>query len=105
MKIGDGIASWIRTVVPGLWAVLVTAFLQWWTGAPTAVADALNSEAAIGAAIWVVLAIWYGFWRWLEPRLPSWLTGLLFGINRQPTYANEATIPGELVDDGDLEGA
>ena len=104
MNIGNGVASWIRTVVPGLWALAVGVLLQWWTGIPTEIADALDSEMAIGAITWVILALWYGIWRWLEPRLPNWLTSILFGLSRQPTYANENTIPGELVDDGYDEG-
>lgn len=104
MQIGDGVASWIRTAVPAGWAFLVTLLLEWWTGAPTEIAEALGSPVVIGAVVWVVLAVWYAFWRWLEPKLPTWLNILAFGLDKQPTYDGENTIPGEVIDDGGVAG-
>ena len=34
----------------------------------------------------VISAAWYAFWRWLEPRLPDWLTRAVLGSARTPTY-------------------
>lgn len=90
----DSITSWLRTVVPGAWAALVTVLLGWLgTHAPWAVrlldglGIDLTSPALAAFVVSVVLALWYSLWRWLEPRLPAWGTRLVLGSNKTPTYA------------------
>jgi len=44
------------------------------------------SELALPTLILVIAAAWYAGWRWLEPRLPDWLTRALLGSSKQPVY-------------------
>ncbi|GAB6938370.1 hypothetical protein ACQP60_04140 [Isoptericola variabilis] len=90
----DTVTSWLRTVVPGAWAALVTVLLGWLgTHAPWAVelldglGVDLTSPAVVAFVVSAVLALWYVLWRWLEPRLPAWATRLVLGSNRPPSYA------------------
>ena len=90
----DTITSWLRTVVPGAWAALVTVLLGWLgTHAPWAVQllDSfgvdLTSPGVVAFVVSAVLALWYILWRWLEPRLPAWATRLVLGSSRPPAYA------------------
>jgi hypothetical protein len=34
----------------------------------------------------VIIGAWYAFWRWLEPRLPDWLTRAVLGSAQTPQY-------------------
>lgn len=87
-RIGDGVASWIRTTVPVAWAALVTLLLEWWTSIPSEIADWIGGEATVSVVTLVILAGWYALWRWLEPRLPTWLDKVLFGLSGSPVYSN-----------------
>ncbi len=67
--------SILRTIVPALWG----SFITWAIGLLPALEphrEALleygTPLSAIIAA--VLIAAWYAFWRWLEPKLPDWLT-------------------------------
>jgi hypothetical protein len=107
----DRITSWLRTVVPGLWSALITAVLVWaGTHAPWLVRalDTLNidltSEIVVGFVVSAVLAGWYALWRWIEPRLPDWLTRILLGSAQQPVYPTTAAALPVLVDDADPRG-
>jgi hypothetical protein len=79
----DKIAAWLRTVLPGAWAALV-AYLAT-LGLPSWVTDILGdaSEQVVGV---VILAVVYPALRWLETRLPDWLSRLLMGSAKRPTY-------------------
>ncbi|WP_075846552.1 hypothetical protein [Saccharomonospora sp. CUA-673] len=79
----DRLTSWVRTVVPALWAALVAWFVG--LGLPAEFADTLGGladELIVPAA----LAGVYALVRWVEPRLPQWLARLLLGSSRPPAY-------------------
>jgi hypothetical protein len=81
----DQLTSWVRTVVPGLWAALVAWLIS--LGLP----DSFTSTVSgLGNAVVmpVVLAALYAALRGLEHKMPPWLTVLLLGSNRPPAYAD-----------------
>lgn len=48
--------------------------------------------SAIVAA--VLIGAWHAFWRWLEPKLPDWLTRAVLGSAKTPVYGrHEAGAP------------
>lgn len=79
----DKIVAWLRTVLPGVWAALVAYVAT--LGLPTWVTDILGNatEQVVGV---VVLAVVYPVLRWLEARTPDWLSRLLMGSAKPPTY-------------------
>jgi hypothetical protein len=79
----DKIVAWLRTVLPGAYSALVAYFVT--LGLPTWVTDLLGdaSEQVVGV---VILAVVYPVLRWLEVRTPDWLSRLLMGSARPPTY-------------------
>ncbi len=81
----DRLTSWLRTVVPGLWAALVAWAVARW-GLPDYVSGWLYGAGA-QLVVPAVLALTYAGLRWLEPRLPDWATRLLLGSARPPAYA------------------
>jgi hypothetical protein len=81
----DRLTSWLRTVVPALWAALVAWLVT--LGVPTAVTDALSGLGEL-VLVPLALAAVYSALRWIEPHLPAWLTALLLGSNAQPRYGD-----------------
>jgi len=79
----DQLTSWLRTVVPGLWAALIAWLVS--LGLPDSVVAAMSGLGTT-AIVPLVLAGVYAMLRSLEPRLPPWLTVVLLGSNRPPTY-------------------
>jgi hypothetical protein len=77
--------SWIRTGVPVLWGLVLT-FLA--SRAP-AVYDLVNNPYLAGLAVSLATVAWYSLARWLEPKLPPWLTRLVIGANSTPRYGVE----------------
>jgi len=94
------LTSILRTIVPYLWGTFIG-----WALALVPVLEPLRADllaygdAAVPIIAVILAAAWYALWRWLEPRLPDWLTRILLGSAKTPTYANANTIPGEVVDD------
>jgi hypothetical protein len=82
--LGNQLTSWLRTVVPGLWATLVTWLVSF--GLPASMTDWLG-WLGNQVIVPIVLAIVYALLRRLEPGMPPWLTRLLIGSNRPPQYA------------------
>lgn len=81
------LTSVVRTVVPALWGAVVA----WFVGVVPALAPLAGELNGLGAlAVPVVIAViigaWYAFWRWLEPKLPDWLTRILLGSAKAPVY-------------------
>lgn len=77
--------SIIRTVVPGAWAALLT----WIATQLPALSPILNEPGMVGlgaAITGTILVLWYSLFRWLEPKLPAWLTVLVLGSNKTPIY-------------------
>lgn len=89
----DLVASWLRTVVPGLWSAVLGTALAWLAVHASWVLDVLDvlgidptSAAFTAGVVALVLAAWYALWRKLEPRLPDWLTRLVLGSAAAPVY-------------------
>lgn len=93
-QLSDRVVSTLRTVVPKLWGLAAGALLAWlgvhapwvvtvldWLGID------LDGVAAVVAVIALAEVVWYWAWRWIEPRVPNWLTRIVLGSSRQPTYA------------------
>lgn len=91
----DLITSWLRTVVPGIWAALIGGLTTWasvhapWLlGALGSLGIDLSSPAATAFVIALTLAAWYAVWRRLEPHMPDWLTRVVLGSAKAPMYLN-----------------
>jgi hypothetical protein len=81
----DWLRSVVRTVMPGIWSVIVLWLAK--VGLPdSAVAWLSSSDIAAKVVDLVALAVVYGFVRWVEPRLPDWATRILMGSAKAPTY-------------------
>jgi hypothetical protein len=90
-SLGDYGASLLRTAVPSLWGTALAALLAWvLPRVPGDVGEALSSllgsELVTGLLVAASIAAWYAVARWLEPRLPAWLTRLVLGSSAAPTY-------------------
>lgn len=79
--------SILRTIVPALWG----SFIGWLlTLVP--VLEPLREDLLAYADVLlpiisaVLIGAWYAFWRWLEPRLPDWLTRITLGSAKAPVY-------------------
>jgi MFS superfamily sulfate permease-like transporter len=81
--VSDGVISFIRTGVPLLWGLVVSWLVG--LGLPAAVLDQVHT-LVVSALTVVLTAGWYGLWRWLEPRLPSWLVAVVLGYAAAPLY-------------------
>jgi hypothetical protein len=94
----DRIVSWIRTVVPSLWGSLIVWLLAQ-VPALVGVLETLHidpqSPAVVGLVTTVAIGAWYALWRWVEPRIPDWLTRLVLGSAQAPTYTAQVvqTLP------------
>ena len=94
------LTSILRTIVPALWGSFIG-----WALALVPVLEPLREQllgygdlaAPIVGAL--IIGAWYALWRKLEPRLPDWLTRILLGSAKTPSYSNANTIPGEVVED------
>lgn len=81
------LTSILRTVVPALWGSLIA----WLIGvlpilAPMEADLKGLADIILPVLTAVIIAAWYAFWRWLEPRLPDWLTRAVLGSAKTPTY-------------------
>lgn len=81
------LTSVLRTLVPALWG----SFIAWLVGLLPILAPLQGqltglAELALPIVTAVIVAAWYAFWRWLEPRLPDWLTRAVLGSAKTPTY-------------------
>lgn len=78
--------SIIRTFVPAFWGMALT----WLVTQVPALEPVLNQSGmtGLGAVIAATLiGLWYALFRSIESKLPVWLTVLVLGSNRPPTYA------------------
>lgn len=83
--------SIIRTVVPALWGT----GLAWLVTQVPALEPVLNQSGmtGLGAVIAATLiGLWYALFRSIEAKLPPWLTVLVLGSNRPPTYTVNGTV-------------
>ncbi|SDD86922.1 hypothetical protein [Actinokineospora iranica] len=79
----DRLVSWLRTVVPVAWSALVAWLVS--LGAPDYLTTALGGAAELLVVPIVVGAV-YPIARTIETRLPDWLTRVLLGSAKPPTY-------------------
>lgn len=85
------LTSILRTVVPALWG----SFIVWLLGIVPALAPLQGqlldlSDVILPVITAVIIGAWYALWRWLEPRLPDWLTRAVLGSAKTPTYAKHS---------------
>lgn len=92
MNISDRVVSILRTVVPTAWGAAI-AWLLATVALPTALAEYLAGEATVVVVTTLVIGLWYSLWRWLEPRLPAWLTRIVLGSNQPPEYNTTVILP------------
>jgi hypothetical protein len=84
---GAVLVSVLRTVVPYVWGLFIG-----WLITVLPVLQPLEeqllgmAELALPVLIAVISAAWYAFWRWLEPRIPDWLTRAVLGSAKAPAY-------------------
>lgn len=81
------LVSLLRTFVSWAWAL----FIGWLLVAvpifqPFEEALLGLSELALPVLVAVIGAAWYAVLRWVEPRLPNWLTAALLGSSKAPVY-------------------
>lgn len=93
------ITSFVRTMVPIIWSQLVL----WLLLAVPALEPARElmlgqTDVIVNAVALAAAGAWYALVRWLEPRLPDWLTRILMGAATAPSYAGDATAD---IPDGD----
>lgn len=84
-SVSDFVVSLLRTVVPVLWGALITYLVS----LVPAVASVLDPGTVAGwgpAVAGFLTAVWYAVMRKIEPYLPAWLTVIVLGSNKQPTY-------------------
>lgn len=93
--LSDRVVSYLRTIVPIWWGALVT----WLLGQVPVLSTWLDSlgidptsATVVTAVSGVVTAAWYVVWRWVEPRLPDWLTRIVLGSARPPAYSLTAAV-------------
>ncbi|MGM9473198.1 hypothetical protein ACS5PJ_14485 [Pseudarthrobacter sp. YS3] len=77
----------LRTIVPALWGSLIA----WLIGVLPILAPLETDLKGLADILLpiitaVIIGAWYAFWRWLEPRLPDWLTRAVLGSANTPTY-------------------
>ena len=81
------LTSILRTVVPALWGSLIA----WLIGvlpilAPLEADLKGLADIILPVLTAIIIGAWYAFWRWLEPRLPDWLTRAVLGAAKTPAY-------------------
>ena len=84
----------LRTVVPALWGSVIA----WLIGvlpilAPFQADLTGLSDVILPVLTAVIIGAWYALWRWLEPKLPDWLTRAVLGSAKTPTYAVDPNAP------------
>ena len=82
--LSDKVVSLLRTVVPVIWGSAI-AWLLTVISLPAPVTGFLTNQTDV--VVVVAIAAWYAGFRWLEPKLPAWLTRIVLGSNQTPTYA------------------
>jgi hypothetical protein len=77
------LVSWLRTVIPGLWAGAIAWLVG--LGLPDSITTAVDGLGRL-ALLPIALGVVYPLLRAVEAKLPPWLTRLLLGSNQPPSY-------------------
>jgi hypothetical protein len=88
----DRFVSWLRTVFPVAWSALIS-----WLASlcvPQFVTGALGPAGEL-VVLPIIVGVVYPLVRWIEPRLPMWLTRILLGSARSPSYQGSRKSPTE----------
>lgn len=81
----DRLVAWLRTVVPVAWSALVAWLIS--LGAPAYLTDALGDAGEL-LVVLIVVGVVYPLARSAETHLPAWLTRVLLGSAKSPTYSD-----------------
>jgi hypothetical protein len=79
--------SVLRTAVPGAWGYV----LAWLASQIPVLEPVLERPEVVGASGAITFGLglgWYAVMRWVEPRLPAWLTRVVLGANARPLYVD-----------------
>ena len=87
IHIEDNITRYLRTAVPVLWGSVASFLLQYVaTDLSEPIANALYSEQASIAVTAIVIFVWYWVWGKVNHLVPDWLSKLVLGSEKEPTY-------------------
>lgn len=96
----------LRTLVPALWGAMVAWLIGFAPLLAPMEAHLLGlSEVILPVITALIIGAWYAFWRWLEPRLPDWVTRAVLGSARTPVYPGRHVATENQVPSGDLPTA
>lgn len=84
-SLSDKAVSYLRTVVPIGWGLVVTWLLANVPALSNFPID-LNNPSVVGIVTAGAIALWYVIWRAVEKKIPNWLTSLVLGSSKQPAY-------------------
>jgi len=76
--------SLLRTGVPAVWGYVLTLVAE----RLPVLTPLLDDPQVFGAFAAVTMFVWYAIMRWVEPKLPAWLTTLVLGANAVPVYVD-----------------
>lgn len=83
--LSNRVVSLLRTFVPVVWGSAIAWLLSVAPWLPHQLTTFLTAQTDI--IVVVAITGWYAAFRWLEPKLPPWLTCIVLGSNRTPVYA------------------
>jgi hypothetical protein len=79
--------SLLRTVVSSAWVLFIGWLIVTVPAFQPLEAQLLEvPELVLPIIVSVAAAAWYALWRWVEPKLPAWLTRALLGSSKAPVY-------------------
>ncbi|GAA1498827.1 hypothetical protein [Paeniglutamicibacter kerguelensis] len=80
--------SILRTIAPAMWGSFIVCLLGVAPVLKPLRADLLAyGDLAVPVISAFIIGAWYALWRWLEPKLPDWLTRAVLGSAKAPVYA------------------
>lgn len=82
----DKVTAWLRTVVPAAWGSLVLWAVAQLPAIPESVQTWLMSDATVAVVLALSIGLWYWVWTKIEGYMPPWLTRIVLGSNKTPSY-------------------
>lgn len=86
--LSDKAIAVLRTLVFGAW-MLALGWLMSKVAIPEVFAVQVDALGQAGIT-WVLMSVLYPLLRKVEAKLPPWLTRLLLGSNKAPTYSGQS---------------